>query len=399
VTPKTLLAGDANPNYAAPTETPVGHEEAFQFTAKSWGTVQELWFRTNAESDRGVTGLAMGVFADKAGQPGELLGTATVPGEPEMSTWVRAVGLTTPVAGGTKYWLATLPFGEGANSLHFNAAVHSGGSRSVESKAGGLSKLTEEPEWNSYNQGPVGFRALGTEALPTVAIGGVPSSMIAGTSVQLSALVTNDNPAVTWEATEGTINPGGLYTAPPAPPAGGSVLVKARSSRGAETQSAITILPVPAAEPHAAASVSEGGSSSSGGGSTGGGTLGASSTIPPAVYRPAAILIGHNLIMTTKVTRAGRVRLTAYLGHRRLGTCAVQTPANRGFTCRVRLERAISLNAPISVLASLRIGSAILASVRPAAPVPRMKMPSAAPTHAHAALAQFWCSPAMLESP
>jgi Big-like domain-containing protein/lysyl oxidase len=399
---KTLLAGDTTSTYSEGDQTPAGHEEAFQFTARSWGTVEELWFRTNETANPGITGLSLGVFSDKAGTPGELLGTATASGEPETSTWIKVGGLATRVVAGTKYWLATLPLGGASNELHFNAAAAKlTGTGDVESGAGGLTKLTEESEWKAFNQGPVGFQARGTEAQATVAVSGAPSSMIVGTSVQLSALVTNDSPAVMWSASEGTVSASGLYTAPSSPPAGGAVTVTATSSRGAQGQTSIAILPVPPVEPHPAAvasSTAEVGTTNPGGGPSGG-PPGASPTIPPAVYRPGAVLIGHNLILTTKVTRAGRVRLTAYLGHRRLGSCAVQTPADRGFTCRVRLGRGIRLDAPISVLASLRIGTTLLDILRPAAPVPKMKMPTAGPSHAHAAVAQFWCSPTMLESP
>lgn len=70
---------------------------------------------------------------------------------------------------------------------------------------------------------------------PAVAISGAPASLIAGTSAQLTATVTDAPPGVTWSvdgvvggnATVGTITVGGLYQAPAAPPAGGSVTVRA----------------------------------------------------------------------------------------------------------------------------------------------------------------------------
>ncbi|MCW3068968.1 MAG: Lysyl oxidase, partial [Solirubrobacterales bacterium] len=254
---------------------------------------------------------------------------------------------------------------------------------------------------------------VGAGQSPSVAVEGAPATMIAGTSIQLSALVTNDRPGVTWSATGGSISPTGQFTAPAEPPAGGTVTVTAHSARGAEGNATINILPVPAAEPLPVASLppsSGAGSTEPGSGSStpapGAGptvsTLGASSALPPPVYRPEAMLVGRRLIMTTKVSRAGRIRLAAYLGHRRLGTCAVQTPADRSFTCRLTLEKSIRLNARISILASLRIGSTVIDVVRPAAPVPRMKMTGATPLHARAAglaTSQFWCSPSMVESP
>lgn len=406
---KPLLAGDTTPTYPVADHTAGGHEEAFQFTARAWGTVEELWFPTNGVANKGITGVSLGVFADNAGKPGELLGAATASGEPETSSWVRATGLSVPVVGATKYWLAALPFGEASAQLNFNAAaLLSGGTGNVESIAGGLTELTPESAWQIYNQGPVGFRALGNVGQPSVAISGAPSTIIAGTSVQLSALVTNDIQGVTWSASEGTITPAGLYTAPQSPPAGGTVVITAKSAKGGQGQASIAILPVPVPEPLPAAATS---STPAGSGTTPAGTtitvgttgtLGASSSVPPVIFRPEAILVGRKLVMTTKVTRAGKARLTAYLGRHRLGTCTVETPAGRSFSCRLTLEKGVRLNARISVLASLRVGSTLFSSLRPAAPVPRMNMKGTSGLGARAAGAsspQFWCSLSALESP
>ena len=94
------------------------------------------------------------------------------------------------------------------------------------------------------------------------------------------------------------------------------------------------------------------------------------------VSRPQVALIGHTLIMTTRASEAGRVRLSAYLGKRRLGTCVTETPADRTFTCRLTLGKQVSVDARISVWASLRVGRLILRHLRPAARVQEMKMRS-----------------------
>ena len=110
---------------------------------------------------------------------------------------------------------------------------------------------------------------------PSVAIEGAPSSMIAGTSVQLAAKVSNDGPAIAWEASGGSITAGGLYTAPSAPPPGGNVLVSARGEDGAADRRTITILPVPppVAMPSATPATAEAPRSAPGGaGSTPGGS-------------------------------------------------------------------------------------------------------------------------------
>ena len=207
---------------------------------------------------------------------------------------------------------------------------------------------------------------------PTVAIEGAPSSMIAGTSVQLAARVANDGPAVAWETSAGSITAGGLYTAPSAPPPEGNVLVSARGEDGAADQRTIAILPVPpgVAMPSATPSTEGALPSAPGGGHL---TPGGSSS-STGLTLPRVTLIGRELIMTTKVNEAGRVRLSAYLGRRELGTCVARTPADRTFTCRLALGRGVSLDARIGVLATLRVGGVLLQQSRPAARVQEMKM-------------------------
>jgi hypothetical protein len=205
---------------------------------------------------------------------------------------------------------------------------------------------------------------------PSVAIEGAPSAMIAGTSVQLAAKISNDGPAVVWEASAGSITAGGLYTAPSEPPPGATALVSARGENGATDQRTIAILPVP--PPVAAPAASPSTQAPSGAAPPSGG-----SSPNEGLSRPQVMLIGHELIMTTKVAEAGRVRLSAYLGRHELGTCVARTPADRTFTCRLRLGKGVSVDARIGVLATLRVGRLILRQLRPAARVQEMKMTGA----------------------
>jgi hypothetical protein len=243
-TAKTLLAGDATSSYTVADQTTAGREEAFQFTAKSSGTVEEMQMRTNTVANTGVTGVRLGVFSENAGKPGTVLGQAAVSGEPPTGTWIKATGLSVPVAAGTKYWLVALPLGSGR--LHYNAAVSSGGTGNVESVTGGMTTMTAQSSWEAYNQGPVGIQALGSTSAPppSVTIEGAPASMTVGTSVQLTAKVSNDSPTVSWTASAGSISNGGLYTAPAEPPPGGSAVITATTSKGAQAQKSIEILPV-----------------------------------------------------------------------------------------------------------------------------------------------------------
>ncbi len=207
---------------------------------------------------------------------------------------------------------------------------------------------------------------VGPVPTPSVAISGAPSVMLVGTSVQLSALVTNDSPEVTWSVSAGSITLGGLYTAPSEPPSGGVAVITARSSKGAVASAAIAVQSAPVAVSLPVA-----------GSGTPAGAGSPTSIHPSPVSRPQAMLIGRKLIMTTRASKAGHIRLSAYLGHRLLGTCAAKTLAGRSFTCRLTLGKGISLKARITVIASLRIASKVLSSTRPTAPVPEMKMTSA----------------------
>ncbi len=418
---KGLLAGDATASYAVGDQTTVGREEAFQFTAKSSGTVEELEFRTDATANPGVTGVVLGIFSESAGKPGEVLGRATVSGEPAKSSWIKATGLSTSVVSGTTYWLVVLPLGTSGAKLFYDVAANSGGTGNVESTAGGLGTLTAESSWVTYNQGPIGFQALGSTSgaapalaspvlqadIPTspvstaaastaltartllapasaqsvqpqasVMLEGAPSSMIAGTSVQLSALLAHAGSGVTWRVSAGSITPRGLYKAPSHAPPGGAVVLSAIGSRGARDERRIKVEPVASPQSAPAAPLSEQVSSSSSA------ISGGSSSIAPALGESQAELVDGKLVITTRVARAGRARISAYLGKQRLGTCVVQTPGNRSFTCRLDLGGA-SPKASISVRATLRVGRRIFRGGRGAGPIPDMAMP----------VSQFFCTP------
>ena len=109
------------------------------------------------------------------------------------------------------------------------------------------------------------------------------------------------------------------------------------------------------------------------------------------------MLLGRVLVISTVPSAAGRVRLTAYLGRHVLGTCVSETPAGRTFTCRVRLGRAIAINARIDVRASLRTGDSLLQATLPPQRIPEMKMrPVGRIGRAASGRGTFWCSPSML---
>jgi hypothetical protein len=175
--------------------------------------------------------------------------------------------------------------------------------------------------------------------------------MVAGTSVQLAALVRGGS-ALSWKASAGRITAGGLYTAPARRPSGGAVVLTATTA-GARDRRTITI--VPAASPKAAPSVPLPTSSSA-------------ATNPPAVTAPQVMPFAGRLAMTARAGRAGRLTLTAYRGQRRVGECTVQTPANRSVTCLLDL-RGASPATLTSVWSSLRARGRVLRSGRAVGPL------------------------------
>jgi hypothetical protein len=406
---RALLAGDDTSTYGEPDQTVVGHEEAFQFTARSTGIVEQLELRTDASPDPGVSGVAMGIFADEGGRPGQVLGAATASGQPAASSWIGATGLATTVTRGTTYWLVMLPLGEAGRELHFDAAASlNAGTGNLESEADSLTQATAESSWAPYDQGPVGFQALGSTLQPSVSISGAQAEMIAGTAVTLTANVGNDDGGVEWsvsgggtlaaEAGEGLTS---LYTASSVP---GTVTITARLRDDPSVSAQQTIGVVAAPAPVAIPGVTTGAINGSAGSTSGGAPSGASgragvriSNRPSGVSRPQVMLIGRKLVMSTRATIAGRVRLSAYLDGRRLGTCAAPTPANRIFTCRLTLGSRVSLRAPIRVLASLREHGLIFTSSSSAKRIPEMKMMPAGLGAQVASLAgRSWCSPSTL---
>jgi hypothetical protein len=267
-----------------------------------------------------------------------------------------------------------------------------------------------------------------------VAIEGAPASLTTGTSVQLSAHVSNDTPTVTWAASAGAITQAGLYTAPAEVPSGGTVTVSATTSKGAKDQRTIAIVAPPPNEPAPESTPEEtpptgttegnapggetntqntpqtpstqdtpstivtGISSGSSPVVPSGGTLGVHVASPPRLAgRPTVVLFGRMLVMSARAATPGSIRVSAFFGGHRFATCVVSTPADRTLDCRVRLPQGIALNARIRVQASLRDGAKVARSVREAAPVEQMKM-GAMGAHS-ASAASFWCTPAAVRKP
>jgi Lysyl oxidase/Bacterial Ig domain len=242
---------------------------------------------------------------------------------------------------------------------------------------------------------------------PTLAIEGAKERLIAGTSLSLSAAVTHDSGEVEWEASAGAVTPSGplgrsaIYTAPAAPPAGGSVKLVARLQDHHEIldERSLTIEAPAKGEPLPEVPSTPNSPPTQNSGVPNPGVPTKGSTIPPVkVSAPRVMLFGRSLVMSTVPGLAGRVGLSAYFAGRRLGACSTLTPAKRTFTCVVKLKRGLSLHAPIKVIASLHAGSQLWNVTRLPQPVPQMKMrPIGAGARASAASAgYYWCSPSTL---
>ncbi len=373
---KGLLVGDATATYTVSDQTTAGRQEAFQFTASSTGTVEELLFRTNATANTGVTGVILAVFAENAGKPGEVLGSGTASGLPAVSSWIKATGLSVAVTSGTKYWLVALPLGSG--KLHYNAAKSSGGTGNVETTATGLTKATPETSWESYGQGPVGFQANGSTGAKSGAVAATaartpaaakpagrialagPQTVTSGTGAQITALADGASGPVTFASSAGEISSSGLFIAPRVDrPTAVTIAGAAPGARGQSLD--VTVDPVSAsatAPAPAAASVS----------ATGTGTSG------QALGSLSAIILNRELVITSAAGRAGIVTITARAGHRLLGSCSNATLAGSGVTCRVPL-RGAARNAELHVSAVLRSGHRVLGARRVSGvAVPTMRM-------------------------
>ena len=199
---------------------------------------------------------------------------------------------------------------------------------------------------------------------PSVAIEGAPTSMIAGTSVSLSALVQNDADEVKWSSSFPTIASTGpetaTYTAPSTPPPGGFVTVTAESPdwRSRPAYDRNQAIRRPRAQTGSATRATAPTPGKSAGTSVG------------PLSKPTAMLIGRKLYMTATAERAGRLRLTAIVRGRRVGSCLAQVKRRQAFTCTTTLPKSVSTKAPIGVWATLRVGNRLIQTVRHPARVP-----------------------------
>lgn len=186
-----------------------------------------------------------------------------------------------------------------------------------------------------------------------VRIAGAPETLTTGASAQLSAVVENDLPEVTWSvdgvlggnAASGTVSAGGLYRAPATVPPGGQVRVSAQSASGGSDEAVIRILATP--EPRPAPDVP--------GPVPPPASQGPGPVSPPAGQGPGSVLgksdksnlisplrfarHGKRLLVSLRSARSGLVVVRANTNGRRIGHCRARVAARQRMTCAIRLDR------------------------------------------------------------
>ena len=205
---------------------------------------------------------------------------------------------------------------------------------------------------------------------PSVAISGAPAKLNVSTGVQLTALVTADEPGVTWSvngvaggnAISGTISSTGLYKAPDQIPAAGSVKIRAQSASGAfdEEQVSIVVPPLPQPAPLPV-------------------TPAAGNNTTTIINTPTGKVVGGGntktlhgvkigslkgmLLVSLKSRSKGAIRIYAYKGKRRIGYCRVKASASRQTTCRFRLPRGVRAS-DVAIAITLRVNGKLVETVK-----------------------------------
>ena len=183
-------------------------------------------------------------------------------------------------------------------------------------------------------------------ATTSVAISGAPASLVVGTSVQLSATVSNAAQGVSWTTTGGTISPAGLLKAPSAVPAGGTITVRATStaapSKFAEVKIAVQTAPTPRPAPR---------------------TPGSGPSIPGA---PGSVTgdnrlftgislkrKGHTILVRSTAMAGGKSSIAAIRGGKVIDRCTITKKAAGKVACKLEFP-ARFIGKPVRVVLGLR---------------------------------------------
>ncbi len=224
------------------------------------------------------------------------------------------------------------PFSDGADSFTYSVRE-------------GTSQFPISP-----SQAQVSVALAGPSPAPEqVTISGGSDMLFTSTSAQLTGTVTNPRGSgtLTWKVNGipggdtrvGTVSQTGLYQAPTAVPAEGTVTVSATSDRGVTGEKAIRIAAPPAREPAPGIDVPTMNPTDPPAGNPGP-TVDPTPDAPkPALGGIRAMRKGRFVIVSFVPGRSGRVKTTLYTGKRRLRSCSSRVGAGRAYTCRLTAPR------------------------------------------------------------
>jgi hypothetical protein len=310
---------------------------AFQWVDVSNVQPGTYWLRAEVDPDNWAR------ESDESNTPAYASNTSTIPGHVARGVDAGIISATAP----TTIRLATVSYGSNLGSPEFRITApprHGRLSRAVGAPfQGGDVVYTPDPGWlgpdrftyearDSRSEFPrYPASAAATVAVggvtPAVAISGAPASMYTGASARLTAQLLRAE-GVTWTVNGipggsrdvGTIDPNGLYVAPPRVPPGGQVTIRATTASGAWEEVTIVI----AWAPRALASPAPRG------------RLAMRVRGTTNLYGIRVAAQGNALLIKLRSRRAGVLRVRVRHGKKQLGHCRARTPARRALTCKVR---------------------------------------------------------------
>jgi hypothetical protein len=185
-------------------------------------------------------------------------------------------------------------------------------------------------------------------ATPSVAIAGAPATLLAGTSVQLSATVANAAQGVTWSATGGaTVSPTGLLKAPATVPSGGSITVRATSvaAPAASAQASIDIEAPPAPQPAPR---------TPGSGPSIPGAPGSTVAGDNRLYRGTSVKRhGRTILIRTTAIAGGRSSIAAIRGGKVVARCTISRKTAGRITCKLVVPKRFA-HRPVRIVLGLK---------------------------------------------
>ena len=203
----TVLLGQQTVLTAADSNS-AGKAEAFRTTAGATGTVTSLTVFVDTGSS--ATTLVAGIYADRGGTPGALLGQGRLSG-PTQGAWNAITIPGVAVTAGTVYWIALLgPSGSG--TLRFRDSEPSGG-RSETSRTTNLTTLPAT--WSTgavWTGSPAAAYGSSSASLTAIAVAPASATAVVGATQPFTATGTysdgssaNVTSSATWSSSIPTV--------------------------------------------------------------------------------------------------------------------------------------------------------------------------------------------------